>query len=305
MVLHPRFKLKQGQDLMVEQEGHLLRLESINANIQPTWLDGTKRSQISSFSRASRYRLIQEVSTYGKLTPIFGTLGYNNPFPTWEEAKYHLDQFGKKVLRKYPNYWVIWKMEFYESGCIHFHVLIYSPDGRPFIPKEEFKQWWCSATGRRDLYPRIERLRSHRGGIYYATKYLCKEQDELKETDAVKNFSGRYWGIIGRKNRVTHKTKYRLSPDEYKYLHGELCIQLATKRIKYELRKEGNEWDHINAVIDTGIYEEKIHALAKSMITKNKAPTKLLTDDKHWLDKIQHLVKTDTDSEFENMYNQL
>ncbi len=75
MILHPRFKLKQGQDLMVEQEGHLLRLESINANIQPNWLQDVKRQAISGFSRASRYRLIQEVSTYGKLTPIFGTLG--------------------------------------------------------------------------------------------------------------------------------------------------------------------------------------------------------------------------------------
>ena len=304
MSLHPRFKLKQGQHLTVEQEGHLLRLESINANIQPLWLQDVKRSAIGGFSRASRYRLIQEVSTYGKLTPIFGTLGYNEPFPTWEEAKYHIDQFGKKILRKYPNYWVIWKMEFYESGCIHFHVLIYSPDGKPFIPKGEFKSMWEAATGRSHLYPRIERLRSHRGGIYYATKYLCKnETEELTENQ--KTFSGRYWGILGRKNRVTHKTKYRLSPDEYKYLHGELCIQLATKRIKYELRKDGNEWEIINAGIDAGIYEEKIHRLAKSMITKNKAPTKLLTDDKHWLDKIQDLLKREETNEFENMYNQL
>lgn len=304
MSLHPRFKLKEGQDLTVEQEGHLLRLESINANIQPLWLQDVKRSSIATFSRASRYRLIQEVSTYGKLTPIFGTLGYNEPFPTWQEAKYHIDQFGKKVLRKYPKYWIVWKMEFYESGCIHFHVLIYSPDGKPFIPKGEFKSMWEAATGRSHLYPRIERLRSHRGGIYYATKYLCKNETE-KLTEDQKEFSGRFWGILGRKNKVTHKTKYRLSPDEYKYLHGQLCVQLATKRIKYELRKEGNEWDVINAGIDAGIYDEKIHRFARQMITKNKAPTKLLTDDKHWLDKIQDLLKLEEENEFEKMYNQL
>jgi hypothetical protein len=82
-------------------------------------------------------------------------------------------------------------------------------------------------------------------------------------------------------------------------------MQLATRRVRYELRKEGNDWEKIDACIDAGIYLDKIRTLAKSMITKNKAPTKLLTDDKHWLDKIQHLVKNDTDSEFENMYNQL
>ena len=304
MTLHPRFKLKEGQDLMVEQEGHLLRLESINANIQPNWLTGVKRKAISGFSRASRYRLIQEVSTYGKLTPIFGTLGYNEPFPTWEEAKYHLDSFGKKVLRENPKYWLVWKMEFYKSGCIHFHVLIYSPDGKAFIPKNDFKQWWCTATGRRDLYPRIERLRSHRGGIYYATKYLCKEQEE-ELTDEHKKFSGRFWGVIGRKNRVTHSTKYRLSPDEYKQLHGDLCMQLAEKRVKYELRKEGNDWDQINAVIDSGIYLDKIRTLAKQMIVKNKAPTKMLTDDKKWLEKIRHLLTQDSERVFDDMYNQL
>ena len=302
-MIHPRFRLKEGGNLMVEQEGHLLRLESINVNQQPSWLKETRRKEISTFSRASRYRLIQEVSTYGKLTPIFGTLGYNEPFPTWEEAKYHLSNMGKKILRELPDSWTVWKMEFYESGCIHFHLLIYRAEGKVFIDKNKFKKMWEASTGRKDLYPRIERLRSHRGGIYYATKYLCKEQENL--TEEQKKYQGRYWGIIGRKNRVTHKTKYRLSPDEYKYLHGELCVQLAEKRMKYELRKDGNDWEMINDAIDSGAYREKIYSYARGMIAKNKAPTKLLTDDKHWLDRIQLLLKSDDDNEFENMYNQL
>ena len=302
--LHPRFKLKEGQNLMVEQEGHLLRFESINANMQPFWLEDIKREKISTFSRASRYRLIQEVSTYGKLTPIFGTLGYNNPAPTWEDAKYHLSNMGKKILRKHPDYWIVWKMEFHESGAIHFHILVYSPKGKPFIDKTEFKQDWEASTGRRDLYPRIERLRSHRGGIYYATKYLCKEV-ETELTEEQKTFAGRFWGIIGRKNRITHKTRYRLSPDEYKYMHGELCVQLATKNLKSRLRKKGEEWDTINAVIDSGTYEEEIHSIAQKMIQKNRAPTKLLTDDKKWLDRIQTLLKMDEQNEFEKLYEKL
>jgi hypothetical protein len=75
--------------------------------------------------------------------------------------------------------------------------------------------------------------------------------------------------------------------------------------VKYELRKEGNAWDKINSCIDAGIYDEKIQNLATQMITKNKAPTKALTDDKMWLDKIQALLKQDETNEFENMYNQL
>ena len=304
MALHPRFKLKEGQNLMVEQEGHLLRFESINANFQPFWLEDVKREKISTFSRASRYRLIQEVSTYGKLTQIFGTLGYNNPPPTREEAKNHLDKMGKKILYKHTSYWIVWKMEFHESGAIHFHLLVYSPTGKPYIKKEEFKSMWEASTGRRDLYPRIERLRSHRGGIYYATKYLCKEVVE-DLTEEQKTFAGRFWGIIGRKNRIKHKTRYRLSPDEYKYIHGELCVQLATKNLKSRLKKAGESWDIINAAIDSGMYEEEIHSIAAKMITKNRAPTKLLTDDKQWLDRIQSLLKMDEEKQFENLYKEL
>ena len=82
-------------------------------------------------------------------------------------------------------------------------------------------------------------------------------------------------------------------------------MQLAEKRVKYELRKEGNDWDQINAVIDSGIYLDKIRTLARQMIAKNKAPTKMLTDDKKWLEKIQHLLSQNSEREFDDMYNQL
>ena len=45
--LHPRFKLKEGQNLMVEQEGHLLRFESINANMQPFWLEAVSYTHLT------------------------------------------------------------------------------------------------------------------------------------------------------------------------------------------------------------------------------------------------------------------
>ena len=88
-------------------------------------------------------------------------------------------------------------------------------------------------------------------------------------------------------------------------MHGELCVQLATKNLKSRLRKKGEEWDTINAVIDSGTYEEEIHSIAQKMIQKNRAPTKLLTDDKKWLDRIQALLKLDEEKEFEKLYEKL
>lgn len=302
--LHPRWRLKHSETLEVVQEGNLLSLESINVSQQPDWLKGTKRSEIISFSKASRYRLIQEVSRYGKLTPIFLTLGYDNPFPTYEDAKYHLDKFWKQIHRAYPKYWGVWKMEFYESGCIHFHILIYVAEGKPFIDKDEVRSRWESATGRCPLYPRIESLRSHRGGIYYATKYLCKEQELLNQEEQKK--VGRYWGVLSRKNRVTHKTKFRLSPDEYKYLLGDLTLEIAKKWVKSDLKKKGYSWDDINVLTGTDQFDELAHAFAAKMIKESKAPTHLMTDDNKWLTKIQMVIDAGfRKQEIEKMFKSL
>ena len=58
-------------------------------------------------------------------------------------------------------------------------------------------------------------------------------------------------------------------------------------------------------MIDSGTYEEEIHSIAQKMIQKNRAPTKLLTDDKKWLDRIQALLKMDEEKEFEKLYENL
>ena len=88
-------------------------------------------------------------------------------------------------------------------------------------------------------------------------------------------------------------------------MHGELCIQLATKNLKSRLRKAGEEWDTINAVIDSGTYDKEIQSIASKMIQKNRAPTKLMTDDKKWLDRIQTLLKMDEQNQFEKLYEKL
>ena len=82
-------------------------------------------------------------------------------------------------------------------------------------------------------------------------------------------------------------------------------MQLATKNLKSRLRKAGEEWDTINAVIDSGGYDEEIHSIAAKMIQKNRAPTKLLTDDKKWLDRIQILLAMEERNEFEKLYEVL
>ena len=82
-------------------------------------------------------------------------------------------------------------------------------------------------------------------------------------------------------------------------------MQLATKNLKSRLRKAGEEWETINNIIGAGAYDEEIHSIAAKMVQKNRAPTKLLTDDKKWLDRIQVLLKMDEQNEFEKLYESI
>ena len=181
MELPSRFKLLSdpSSSFNIKRTGHLYEVESVNfRGIQPDHLEGVKRGQIATFSRGSRRRMIQKASSFGDRKPIFGTNGYDNPIPSIKEAKIHNKRFLKKLHYDFPGHWVIWRMEFDKNGRIHFHYLVYSTKGKTFISHQWWKRNWRHVTGRDTLRPEVKGMRSHRGGIYYATKYLCKEDQE-------------------------------------------------------------------------------------------------------------------------------
>jgi hypothetical protein len=93
--------------------------------------------------------------------------------------KSDLDAFLKRLLRLNPNFSAIWRLEPQERGAPHYHLLIYQKSGkRPFLPHEWVSKSWAKITnGNPESCSRVEALKSHRGGMFYAAKYCAKLGD--------------------------------------------------------------------------------------------------------------------------------
>jgi len=168
-----------------------------------------RRGAVTIFSKASRRRLLRLLAKLDqKDRPIFGTITYPDEFPEGIEGqkkiKRDLDNLGKRFRRKFPNGVFIWKLEYVarKSGenagkvAPHFHLLIW---GASFA---DLKAWlskaWYQVVGSEDekhlrAGVRVEYLRSWRGVMYYASKYIAKIDEA-----SVPEGAGRFWGVVGR-----------------------------------------------------------------------------------------------------------
>lgn len=162
----------------------------------------TPRGTIKEFSRASRRRLLarlQEVDQRRLLyRPLMVTLTYPGDWPASPEVwKSHLRAFTKRLRRRYPDAAIIWRLEAQERGAPHYHLLIF---GVRYLPFQWVGDAWATITdGNAAACARVERVRSWRGVVSYASKYLAKLDgrafragvagDELVEV-------GRLWGVV-------------------------------------------------------------------------------------------------------------
>ena len=287
--------------IKVTEKGHLFKLESINKASLPPQLEGIRRSDISEFSRQSRTRLIREVCSYGRLVPIFITLTYGADYPDPIESKAHLKAFWRKIAKAHPDYWAVWKLEFQKRGAPHYHLLIYTTEGKPRIPKAFISSVWAMATGRPELEKtgtKVESLRSHRGGVWYATKYLCKEETFKPSKDdgdpAASEESarpGRFWGILSRKNRPKSEVTYQLSPSEYKMLLSEIIkAQAAVLVAKDYMNSQPLTWDEALclATQDAASIEEK----GREIVKNNRVPTHLMSDEHGLIRRISMMAQS-------------
>ena len=286
----------------MNEKGHLFNLESVNSSAVPPQLQNTVRGEVNTFTRPSRNRLIREISSYGKLCPIFITLTYGSDYPDAKDSKKHLDRWWKRVTREFPEYWAVWKLEFQERGAPHYHLLVYTKEGKPRIPKKWISDSWADVVGDESIRKtgtRVESLRSHRGGIWYATKYLAKVEEPRKassnneaETDSDKGdaqrSSGRFWGVLSRKNKPDSEVTHRLSPLEYKVFLHDIIENYAKGLITKERRDSGLSWEEINTV---PIERDELDAKMKEVIAKSKVPVHHMSDESSFVERIQRLAK--------------
>ncbi len=130
------------------------------------------------FSNDSRRRCLQvlgSVDKRGSAPPLFVGLTYPAVWPddpaVWND---HLDSFYKRLCRKYPwaNIAVIWRKEPQERGAPHFHLFVF---GLNYLPYQWVGENWAEiSNGNARSCSRVERVRSWRGAMFYASKYLAK-----------------------------------------------------------------------------------------------------------------------------------
>lgn len=154
------------------------------------------RGEISGFSRRSRSRLMRKLAKIDKTElPLFITLTYPDEFPTDSEIyKSDLEKFAKRMKYRFPKYADFWKLEFQKRGAPHFHLLVWG------IPKWHMKQLisylWYKVVGSGDekhlkAGTNVQRIRSWRGVMSYAAKYMTKLEAGHAEG------CGRFWGVHG------------------------------------------------------------------------------------------------------------
>lgn len=159
-----------------------------------------KRSEITKFSKGSRRRLLYKLNEVTqKSLPVFVTLTYPAVFPqnskTW---KRDLDTFWKRLARKFPTAGCFWKLEPQKRLAPHYHLMIWGVDYVDLL--RWVSQAWFEVVGSGDnrhllAGTRVEKVRSWRGVMSYASKYLGKECDTSGWDSP-----GRFWGTLGKNN---------------------------------------------------------------------------------------------------------
>lgn len=176
------------------------------------------RGEITEFSDAARRRMLDFMAKIDcSLIPLFVTMTYPDSFPSYKETfKNHLDLLGQRIRRRWPESFIVWKLEFKErkSGenvgkiAPHYHLFVYGvPTEFPF--KRETGEHY-SLTPRRNRY--------HSGITVWELRVLenfveawSLEEGQPEILDSLKSWMSRNWfEIVGSKDLKHFKAGTRV-----------------------------------------------------------------------------------------------
>jgi hypothetical protein len=188
--------LKPGT-VTVYPQGSLLTVSKQRLNPYEGQKRDWTRDIIREFSKASRRRLMRMMAKIQKSElPQFVTLTYPAEWPADPQVwKQHLKKFIMRLKYRFPGFAGIWKLEFQKRGAPHFHLLVW---GLPAAGMKKYISYhWYKVVGSEDekhlaAGTQIQRIKSWRGVMSYASKYLGKSQE---------NYGlpvGRFWGVFNR-----------------------------------------------------------------------------------------------------------
>jgi hypothetical protein len=189
-------------------------------------------------------RLLQQLASIDRSRglPLFVSLTY--PGGTWPDDPAvwhdHLERFYKRLCRRFPAWPValVWRMEPQKRGAPHFHLLIF---GVSFLPAT----WVGEVCAAR--CSRVERVRTWRGVMSYAAKYLGKvanaEASFLDAGGAVLAEVGRHWGVKGRANLPVTWVRYSLLLSQFHQVRRILANYVRSLGRRHQVRgRYGGLW---------------------------------------------------------------
>ena len=233
--------------LFVPLGGSMCKLKGKSSNPNPP-KPGMRGK--AGFSSRSRKRLLQLMASLDRDTrpPLFLGLTYPgddwpSSAPLWHD---HIEAFYKRLCRKYPmcNVSILWRLEPQHRGAPHFHLLVF---GVPFIPYQWVGAAWADITdGNAATCSRVERVKSWRGAMSYASKYLGKagkgEEFTTADGELIEDV-GRHWGVKGRKHLPATWVAYVLLQHEFHQIRRQLGRYVRSKGRNHRVRgRHGGVW---------------------------------------------------------------
>lgn len=197
-------------EIEITAQGRLLKIRSVGLDIDLRLMP--KRGRVEGFSNSSRMRLLQMLarieppeSAGYRFKVSFLTLTTRDFFHPRVVKKYMVD-FLKRLGRRFPRMAVVWRLEYQKRGAPHLHLILYNA---PYIAKSWVQEAWGEIVGQERPFTRIERVRSYKQLVGYASKY-CAKVDATgfnsgakttgteKMSDGEIATAGRVWGVYNR-----------------------------------------------------------------------------------------------------------
>lgn len=160
-----------------------------------------ERGDISSFSSASRRRLIKKMLRLerSRLSDgMFLTLTYHEQWPEDRAAlKRQLNAFLQACRRRWPGLHYLWRVELQKRGAPHFHLILWRSRGETWEHTDDIYRWavdtWQRVSGcTTEAHARhgvdLQELTSWREALAYTSKYVAKMDSGEKDANL-----GRRW----------------------------------------------------------------------------------------------------------------
>jgi hypothetical protein len=144
------------------------------------------------------------------LVPLFVTLTYPDSFPTYhEEFKTHLDLLGQRIRRRWPEAFIVWKLEFKErqSGANkgkvapHYHLFVYGVPAE-FQFKREIGEFYSLKAKPDRIDPAFQVWKQYVLGQF--AELWQFRQSEDPPMDTLKAWMSRNWFEIVGSNDPRH-----------------------------------------------------------------------------------------------------